>query len=199
MPGMIVGSEVLASVGDVLKMSGMITLVGNGFNDGMGADEGEMPGMTVGSVVLAPVGKIPMDGEVVAGPTEPALGTSVPVIGGDEVLGEVPTGATLAAGISVAASVGIKVANDAAVVGTSESILGFPEVTTIGIASKDGDCVRGMLTIVGVLVVASVARGLGARDRTSIAVGVLREGEDVGLSALSLSITPIIPDRKSDK
>ena len=74
-------------------------------------------------------------------------------------------------------------------VGTLESMLGFSDVTTIGIASKDGDCVGGMLTIVGVLVVASVSRGLGARDWTSIAVGVLREGDGVGLSALSLSIS----------
>ena len=43
--------------------------------------------------------------------------------------------------------------------------------------------------IVGVLVVAPVSRGLGARDWTSIGVGVLREGNDVGLSALSLSIS----------
>ena len=94
MPQMIVGSEVLASVGSAL----------NGFNDGLGADEGEIPGMTVGSVVLAPVGKIPVDCEVVAGPAAPTLCTSAPVIGGNEVLGGVPTGATLTAVISVARS-----------------------------------------------------------------------------------------------
>ena len=96
MPQMIVGSEVLASVGSAL----------NGFNDGLGADEGEIPGMTVGSVLVFPpaVGKIMlMCGEVVAGPT-PTLGTSAPVIGGNEVLGGVPTGATLTAVISVARS-----------------------------------------------------------------------------------------------
>ena len=107
MPGMIVGSEVLLLAGSALNMSGMITLVGgNGFNDGLGADEGEIPGMTVGSVLVFPpaVGKIMlMCGEVVAGPT-PTLGTSAPVIGGNEVLGGVPTGATLTAGISIARS-----------------------------------------------------------------------------------------------
>ena len=52
------------------------------------------------------------------------------------------------------------------------------------------DCVGGMLTIVSVLVVASVSpAGFGARDWTSIAVGVLREGDDVSLSGLSLSIS----------
>ena len=74
-------------------------------------------------------------------------------------------------------------------VGTLESIFGFSDVTTIGIDSKDGDCVGGMLTIVGVLVVASVSCGLGAQDWTSIAVGVLREGNGVGFSALSLLIS----------